>query len=130
MQILISFVRSFSYHRILEFGLYQFFLFFFGSDTIDFNHSGTHCKAVNTGKGKAVNTGKVVPQLFVVALLFMIVCSSFRELCAYPMIIRFKALYHKHGINILILMVSSYCKIIFVTIFIKKNCQVTILLAT
>ena len=124
MQILISFVRSFSYHRILEFGLYQFFLFLFGSDTIDFNHSGTHCIAVNTGKGK------VVPQLFVVALLFMIVCSSFWELCAYPMIIRFKALYHKHGINILILMVSSYCKIIFVTIFIKKNCQVTILLAT
>ena len=83
---------------IPEFGLYQFFLFFFGSDTIDCNHSGTHCIAVNMGKGK------VVPQLFVVALLFMIACSSFRELCAYPMIIRFKALYHTHGVNILILM--------------------------
>ena len=104
MQILISFVRtfsyhrnrSFSYHRIPEFGLYQFFFSFL--DTIDCNHSGTHCIFVNTGKGK------VVPQLFVVALLFMIVCSSFQELCAYPMIIRFKALYHKHGVNILILM--------------------------
>ena len=62
--------RSFSYHRIPEFGLYQFFLFFFGSDTIDCNHSGTHCIAVNMGKGK------VVPRLFVVVLLFMIAISG------------------------------------------------------
>ena len=72
--------------------------FFSFLDTIDCNHSGTHRIAMNTGKGK------VVPRLFVVALLFMIACSSFRELCAYPMIIRFKALYHKRGVNILILM--------------------------